>query len=226
MATNNFRVLLIVEDDFARQASQDLQQAGYFPVLEPNISLGWQKFVSIEPAMVIIDRAFSEEKVIQFCQRVRSKGSRVPILMLVEKETIDVRVACLESGADDYFLKPYNKEYLLNLVRLYLEPAEEVKEQLRFQELVLDLSTRQVIKNEQTIDLTMKEFELLRYLMSNPGKVLTREEILENVWGYDYRGESNVIEVYIRYLRIKVETKGQKRSIQTVRGVGYVLKES
>ena len=226
MATNNFRVLLIVDDDFAKQASLDLQQAGYFPLIEPDISLSWQKFVSAEPAMVIIDRALSEEKVVRFCQQVRSKGSRVPILMLVEQETIDVRVACLESGADDYFLKPYNKEYLLNLARLYLEPTEEAKEQLRFQELVLDLTTRQAIRNEQTIDLTMKEFELLRYLMSNPGKVLTREEIIENVWGYDYRGESNVIEVYIRYLRIKVEVKDRKRLIQTVRGVGYVLKES
>ena len=226
MATNNFKVLLIVEDSFARQASSDLQQAGYSPVFEPDISLGLQKFISIEPAMVIIDQTLSGEQGIQFCSQVRSKGSRVPILMLVDEETIDIRVACLESGADDYFLKPYNRDYLLNLARLYLEPAVEPKEQLCFQELILDLTTRQVIRNDETIDLTMKEFELLRYLMSNPGKVLTREEIIENVWGYDYRGESNVIEVYIRYLRIKIELKGQKRLIQTVRGVGYVLKEN
>ena len=96
---------------------------------------------------------------------------------------------------------------------------------MRFQELVLDLSTRQVIRNDKTIDLTMKEFELLKYFMTNSSKVLTRDEILENVWGYDYRGASNVIEVYIRYLRLKIEIRGQKRLIQTVRGVGYVLKE-
>ncbi|VEP18257.1 Response regulator MprA [Hyella patelloides LEGE 07179] len=226
MATDNFRVLLIVEDTFAQQASLDLQQAGYFPVIEPNIDLGLQKFINIEPAMVILDRVFSGELGIKFCHQLRNMGSRVPVLMLVEEETIEERLACLEAGADDYLLKPYNKDYLLNLARLYLEPAQEPKEQLRFGELILDLATRQIIRNEQTIDLTMKEFELLKYLMSNPGKVLTREEIIENVWGYDYRGESNVIEVYIRYLRIKVELKGQKRLIQTVRGVGYVLKES
>jgi DNA-binding response OmpR family regulator len=108
---------------------------------------------------------------------------------------------------------------------LYLKTEVNPQEQLRFGDLVLDLTTRQVIKGDRTIDLTMKEFELLKYLMSNPRQVLTRDGILENVWGYDYRGESNVIEVYIRYLRLKLETEGQKRLIQTVRGVGYVLRE-
>lgn len=223
--TDNFRVLLIAEATFAQQANLDLQQAGYFPVIEPDIALGWQTFVALEPAMVIIDRVFSGELGIKFCHQLRNRGSRVPILMLLEQETVEQRVACLEAGADDYLLKTYNKEHLLNLARLYLEPTQESKEQLRFADLILDLTTRQAIRNEQTIDLTMKEFELLRYLMSNPGKVLTREEIIENVWGYDYRGESNVIEVYIRYLRIKVELKEQKRLIQTVRGIGYVLRE-
>ena len=222
----NFRVLLIVEDIFAKQASLDLQQAGYLPIIEPNIALAWRKFVAVEPAMVIIDRLLSGDRGIKFCHQLRDRGSRVPIIMAIDRETIEERVATLEAGADDYLLKPYNKDRLLNLARLYLEPATEPKEQLRFGELILDLSTRQIIRDEQTIDLTMKEFELLRYLMSNPGKVLTRDEIIENVWGYDYRGESNVIEVYIRYLRIKVEQQDQKRIIQTVRGVGYVLRES
>ena len=222
---DNFRVLLIAEDTFARQASLDLQQTGYSPLIESDIALGLQKFVDVKPAMVIIDRVLSGELGVQFCHQLRSQGVRVPILMLIDRETVEERVACLEAGADDYLLKPYNKEHLLNLARLYLEPAKEPKEQLCFGELILDLTTRQVIRNEQTIDLTMKEFELLKYLMLNSGKVLTREEIIENVWGYDYRGESNVIEVYIRYLRMKVEQKEQKRLIQTVRGVGYVLKE-
>ncbi|MEO0015076.1 MAG: hypothetical protein RLZZ535_3465, partial [Cyanobacteriota bacterium] len=101
----------------------------------------------------------------------------------------------------------------------------DIPEQLRFGELILDLSTRQAIRGDQVIGLTMKEFELLKYLMSNPQQVMTREEIIENVWGYDYRGESNVIEVYIRYLRLKIESQNQKRLIQTVRGIGYVLRE-
>jgi DNA-binding response OmpR family regulator len=142
------------------------------------------------------------------------------------RETVDDRVACLESGADDYFLKPYRTETFLQMVRLYLEPEAGVTEQLRFGDLVLDLTTRRALRGGRVIDLTMKEFELLKYLMTHPREVLTREQILENVWGYDFMGESNVIEVYIRYLRLKVEDEGEKRLIQTVRGVGYVLREA
>ena len=222
---NNYRVLLITEENFAQTAIIDLQQAGYFPVIESDFSLGLKKFQAIEPAMLILDKFLFMEAEANLCRQLRDQGSRIPILLVVEEETVQERVFCLEAGADDYLLKPYNKERLLNLARLYLEPAEEPKEQLRFQELVLDLSTRQVIRNDKTIDLTMKEFELLKYFMTNSSKVLTRDEILENVWGYDYRGASNVIEVYIRYLRLKIEIRGQKRLIQTVRGVGYVLKE-
>jgi OmpR family response regulator NblR len=142
------------------------------------------------------------------------------------RETVEDRVACLEAGADDYFLKPYRSETFLQMVRLYLEPDAGVTEQLRFGELILDLTTRRAMRGGRTIDLTMKEFELLKYLMSHPREVLTREQILENVWGYDFMGESNVIEVYIRYLRLKIEDEGEKRLIQTVRGVGYVLREA
>jgi len=106
-----------------------------------------------------------------------------------------------------------------------LQPATSSNEQLRFGELVLDLATRRALRNGRTIDLTMKEYELLKYLMEHPREVLTREQILENVWGYDFLGESNVIEVYIRYLRLKIEDEGEKRLIQTVRGVGYVLRD-
>lgn len=141
------------------------------------------------------------------------------------RDTVDDRVACLESGADDYFLKPYRTETFLQMVRLYLEPEAGVTEQLRFGELTLDLSNRRAMRGGRLIDLTMKEFELLKYLMMHPREVLTREQILENVWGYDFMGESNVIEVYIRYLRLKIEDEGEKRLIQTVRGVGYVLRE-
>ncbi|MFN7660934.1 MAG: winged helix-turn-helix domain-containing protein, partial [Dolichospermum sp.] len=102
----------------------------------------------------------------------------------------------------------------------------DTTEQLRFGDLVLDIGTRRAIYNSKAIDLTMKEFELLKFLMEHPREVLSREQILENVWGYDFMGESNVIEVYVRYLRLKIEEEGQKRLIQTVRGVGYVLRES
>lgn len=114
----------------------------------------------------------------------------------------------------------------MQLVRLYLQPTDKNTDQLRFSELTLDLATRCAFRSGRTIELTMKEYDLLRYLMEHPREVLTREQILENVWGYDFLGESNVIEVYIRYLRLKIEDEGEKRLIQTVRGVGYVLRES
>jgi len=132
----------------------------------------------------------------------------------------------LEAGADDYFLKPYNSQSFLKLIRFYLQPLETIPEQLRFGDLVLDLVTRRLSYKNKNIELTMKEFELLRYLMIHPKEVLSRDQILENVWGDEFRGESNVIEVYIRYLRLKMEAGGQKRLIHTVRGVGYVLRES
>ena len=220
------RILLLTDEVFAKQASQDLQIAGYSLVVPKNPTLTWQQFTSLELAMVIIDKAWSAEAGISFCHLLRNKGSRIPILMLLEQETVEERVACLEASADDYLLKPYNKDNLLSLIHLYLKPVSELKEKLRFGELILDLTTRQAVRKEQKIDLTMKEFELLKYFMLNPGQVLSREEIIENVWGYDYQGESNVIEVYIRYLRLKIETQGQKRLIQTVRGVGYVLRET
>lgn len=224
--TEPMHILLLTDEVFARQAGQDLQIAGYFPIAEKNPTLTWKRFTNLEIAMVIIDKTWSGEEGISFCHLLRNQGSRIPILMLLEQETVTQRVACLEAGADDYLLKPYNKDNLLSLTNLYLKPVSELKEKLRFGELVLDLTTRQAIRKEQKIDLTMKEFELLKYFMLNPGQVLSREEIIANVWGYDYQGESNVIEVYIRYLRLKIEIQDQKRLIQTVRGMGYVLREA
>jgi OmpR family response regulator NblR len=150
----------------------------------------------------------------------------MPVLLLMARDAVDDRVACLQAGADDYFLKPYRTDDFLKLVRLYLQSEAPSNEQLRFGDLTLDLATRRAMRHERIIDLTMKEFELLKYLMEHPREVLTREQILENVWGYDFMGESNVIEVYIRYLRLKIEDEGEKRLIQTVRGVGYVLRET
>jgi two-component system, OmpR family, response regulator NblR len=225
IANLNSTILLLTEHTFAQQASLDLQIAGYSSILE-KVQKGWQKLSLHQPVMVILDRALTGQLGFNFCRQLRNSGTRIPVLMLVEQETVEDRVACLESGADDYLLKPYHREKLLEQINLYLQPEVNIPEQLRFGELILDLSTRQVIRKDRAIDLTMKEFELLKYLMSNPQQVMTREEIIENVWGYDYRGESNVIEVYIRYLRLKIESQNNRRLIQTVRGIGYVLRES
>lgn len=223
--TTNSLILLLTDSIFAQQASLDLQTAGYVTAIA-KAQQGWKKLSLYQPVMMIVDRILTGKAGLDLCRQIRNAGERIPILILVEQETVEERIACLEVGADDYLLKPYQREKLLEQINIYLQPEINLTEQLRFGELVLDLNTRQVIREDRAIDLTMKEFELLKYLMSHPQQVMTREEIIENVWGYDYRGESNVIEVYIRYLRLKIEGQNNRRLIQTVRGIGYVLRES
>lgn len=220
-------VLLIETDDaLANHVSLDLKESGYETVVVTDASSGLRQAMELQPALIVVDRMLGGESGIWFCNRLRTLGQRVPVLMLMARDTVEDRVACLEAGADDYFLKPYRSDDFLRLVKLYLQPDTPTSEKLRFGDLVLDLATRRALRNGRAIDLTMKEFDLLRYLMEHPREVLTREQILENVWGYDFVGESNVIEVYIRYLRLKIEDEGEKRLIQTVRGVGYVLREA
>lgn len=220
--------VLIVETDqtLAHHVSLDLQESGYDTIVVHDARAGLRQAIEKHPALIVVDRLLDGDSGLTFCHDLRTTGARIPVLLLMARDTVDDRVACIEAGADDYFLKPYRSEEFLKLVRLYLKPDAPSDEQLRFADLVLDLSTRQALRNGRAIDLTMKEFELLKYLMEHPREVLTREQILENVWGYDFVGESNVIEVYIRYLRLKIEDEGEKRLIQTVRGVGYVLRES
>jgi len=220
-------VLLVETDEtLAEQVSLDLQESGYEAVIAPDVYSGMQYSREIQPALIVVDRMLAGESGLELCTHLRKAGARIPVLVLMARDTVDDRIACLEAGADDYFLKPYRSEEFLQMVRLYLQPETGLTEQLRFGDLVLDLATRRAIRHGKALDLTMKEFELLKYLMEHPREVLTREQILENVWGYDFMGESNVIEVYIRYLRLKIEDEGHRRLIQTVRGVGYVLRES
>ncbi|MEB3274323.1 MAG: response regulator transcription factor NblR [Prochlorothrix sp.] len=220
--------VLLVEPDaaLAQQMAQDLQEAGYGTIVTTSFTDGLQQGLQHQPTLVVIDRLLAGESGLKLCQDLRHQGYRNSLLLLMAHDSLDDRVACLECGADDYVLKPYRSDSFLQLVRLYLQPSATASEQLRFSDLTLDLSTRRALRQGRSIDLTMKEFELLKYLMEHPREVLTREQILENVWGYEFMGESNVIEVYIRYLRLKIENDGEKRLIQTVRGVGYVLRES
>ncbi|MGM3305024.1 response regulator transcription factor NblR [Anabaena sp. WFMT] len=227
IVAHNPCVLVIEPDDsLANQLAFDLQEAGYEAVVANDAAGGLQNCREVSPALIVVDRMLTGESGLSLCKNLRTIGNRAPILILMARDTVDDRVACLEAGADDYILKPYRSEDFLKLIRLYLKPDVDTNEQLRFGDLVLDIGTRRAIHNGRAIDLTMKEFELLKFFMEHPREVLTREQILENVWGYDFMGESNVIEVYIRYLRLKIEEDGQKRLIQTVRGVGYVLRES
>lgn len=226
---SNCRILLVEADDVsAKQIRTDLEAAGYSVTVTSNANLVMHQVKEVQPDLLVIDRMLVGTSGLNLCRQLRAGGIRTPVLILMTRDTLEDRVACLEVGADDYFLKPYRTEEFLRCISLYLQPSSTSKssEQLRFGDLVLDLGHRQAIRGSRTIDLTMKEFELMKYFMEHPRDVLTREQILENVWGYDFMGESNVIEVYIRYLRLKIEDEGEKRLIQTVRGVGYVLREN
>ncbi len=219
--------IILVENDavLAQKISLDLIEAGYQVAIAENARIGLEHAKKLHPSLIAIDRSLPGESALTLVPQLRDLGFTVPILLLMSQESIADRIVCLESGADDYFLKPYHAPKFLHTIGLYLHSNVTPGEQLRFGDLVLDFVTHRVSRNDRTIELTVKEFELLRYLMSHPETELTREQILENVWGYDFLGESNVIEVYVRYLRLKLEKDGGKRLIQTVRGVGYVLRD-
>ncbi len=226
--TGSLPKVLVVESNekLATEIGVDLHEAGYALLKAPSLSVATALMRSDVPSLVVVAQRLGNESGLDLCRQLRSEQNRVPILLMMAHDELADRVACLESGADDYFLAPYRSDDFIKLVNAYLQPSAASGEQLRFADLVLDLSQRQVIRNNRIIELTMKEFELLKYLMEHPREVLTRKQILESVWGYDFIGESNVIEVYIRYLRLKIDGENEKRLIQTVRSVGYVLRES
>jgi two-component system, OmpR family, response regulator NblR len=225
MVENNSILLVENELSLAEKIAIDLAKAGYQTAIASDAKSGLEQVKRLRPALVAIDRSLAGDSALILVTQLREIGCVAPILLLMAQDTVPDRVACLQSGADDYFLKPYHAANFLHTIGMYLHTEAKVGEQLRFGDLVLDLVTRRIVRNETAIELTVKEFELLRYLMSHPEVELTREQILENVWGYDFLGESNVIEVYVRYLRLKLEKEGGKRLIQTVRGVGYVLRD-
>ena len=223
----NLSVLIIETDEIlAQYVSLDLKESGYHPIIANNSSMGFLRAMELQPALIVIDRVLAGESGLSLCSSLRKMGNNKPLLLLMARDQVEDRVACLESGADDYFLKPYKSDGFLEIIRFYLQPNTSDKDQLIFGNLILDFASRRVFSHGRSVELTMKEFELLKFLMEHPREVLSREQILENVWGYDFLGESNVIEVYIRYLRLKIEREGEKRLIQTVRGIGYVLRET
>ncbi len=178
-----------------------------------------------EPDLVVLDIMMPGIDGIEVAKRLR-QGGDVPILMLTAKGTVADKVAGLESGADDYLVKPFAFDELLARVRALLRRQQPTSgEILRFSDLSLNTATREVKRGNQFIELTAQEFDLLELFMRHPRQVLKRDLIYERVWGYNFEGESNVIEVYVRYLRTKLEAAGLPRLIHTVRGVGYVLRE-
>lgn len=220
--------ILLVEDEvkLARFVELELSSEGYqVSVAHDGIS-GLSMARESEPDLAILDWMLPGLTGVELCRRLRATGSKMPIVLLTARDEVGDRVAGLDAGADDYVVKPFSIEELLARIRAHLRRTQETDaDLLQFEDLSLNHRTREVFRGERSIDLTAKEFDLLQYLLSHPRQVFTRDQILEHVWGYDFVGDSNIIEVYIRYLRLKLEENNEKRLIHTVRGVGYALRE-
>jgi len=220
--------VLIVEDEtkLAQFIELELKSEGYQVKIATNGFDGLTQARESTPDLLILDWMLPGISGLEICQRLRQTGSTVPIIILTAKDETSDRVAGLDAGADDYVVKPFSVEELLARIRVHLRRTQdEETDTLQFGDLKLNSSTWEVYRGDRAIELTAKEFELLRYLLNHPRQVLTRDQILDRIWGYDFIGDSNIIEVYIRYLRLKLEAEGESRLIQTVRGVGYVLRE-
>ncbi|MEM1170175.1 MAG: response regulator transcription factor [Cyanobacteria bacterium P01_H01_bin.35] len=220
--------ILIVEDEekLAQFIKLELKYEGYQVTVANDGFTGLTTAREIKPDLILLDWMLPGLSGLELCRRLRSTGDKVPVILLTAKDDVTDRVAGLDAGADDYVLKPFSVEELLARVRANLRRTQEPNpDLLMFEDLSLNRSTREVYRGNREIELTAKEFDLLEYLMAHPRQVLTRDRILETVWGYDFMGDSNIIEVYVRYLRLKLEANSEKRLIQTVRGVGYVLRD-
>jgi two-component system response regulator MprA len=221
--------ILVVDDERAVRESlrRALELEGYEIELAED---GAEALATLEngddPDAMILDVLMPKMDGLEVCRRLRRTGSRLPVLMLTARVDVDDRVAGLDAGADDYVTKPFALEELLARVRALLRRThEDGTEKLVFGDLELDPGTREVRRADQPIELTRTEFSLLELFMRNPRQVLTRSVIFERVWGYDFGFGSNSLDVYIGYLRRKTEAGGKPRLIQTVRGVGYALRE-
>jgi DNA-binding response OmpR family regulator len=220
--------ILLVEDDpkLAKFIESELSLEGYHVTVAPNGLDGLTIARDAQPDLLILDWMLPGISGLDICLRLRSTGVQVPIIMLTAKDEVPDRVTGLNAGADDYVTKPFSMEELLARVKARLRRTQpNDPDQLQFEDLLLNGLTREVYRGSQLIELTAKEFDLLEFMLENARQVITRDRILEKVWGYDFMGESNIIEVYIRALRIKLEASNSKRLLHTVRGVGYVLRE-
>ncbi|GAB4519924.1 MAG: response regulator transcription factor [Anaerolineae bacterium] len=220
--------ILIIEDDthIASFLRRGLLYDGYEVEVQYDGESGLAAARDRPPDAVILDIMLPGIDGLEVCRRLRAASS-VPILMLTAKDAIPDRVAGLDAGADDYLVKPFAYDELSARLRALLRRRNLTQEQevLRFADVTMNTATRQVWRGSREIELTAKEFDILELFMRHPRQVLTRDIIYERIWGYDFSGESNIIEVYIRYLRTKMEQEGEPRLIHTVRGVGYVLRE-
>lgn len=221
--------VLIIEDDekILRLLQLELSHEGYIVDTACDGRIGIEKIENGNHDIVLLDIMLPEINGIEVCRRAR-KSTRIPIIMLTARDHVIDKVTGLDTGADDYITKPFSIVELLarmrSSLRRNLAPKEE-KKVLYFKNVILNQISCEVKVDNQNIDLTKKEYQLLEYLLQNKNRVLTREQILNAVWGYDYYGDTNVIDVYIRYLRSKLDESFNEKYITTVRGTGYIIKE-
>ena len=226
--------ILVVDDDKAVRDSlrRSLTFNGYQVDLAEDGRVALDKLLNDRPDALVLDVMMPRVDGLEVCRRLRSAGDELPILVLTARDAVSDRVAGLDAGADDYLPKPFALEELLARLRALLRrratdaAGDGPSAALTFADLSLDPDTREVSRDGRAISLTRTEFSLLELLLANPRRVLTRAQILEQVWGYDFPTSGNALEVYVGYLRRKTEAEGEPRLIHTVRGVGYVLRES
>ncbi|MDZ7843885.1 MAG: response regulator transcription factor [Anaerolineales bacterium] len=219
--------ILIIEDDqgILKFLNRGLSYEGYEVMVAEDGEQGLKKAETEKPDLVILDLMLPGIDGLEVCRQLRNNGD-IPILMLTAKDQTNDRVTGLDMGADDYMVKPFEFRELLARIRALLRRTKPAQtKQLEFLDLTLDRGTRRASRGERVISLTAKEFELLELFMEHPRQVLTREVIYDRVWGYNFGGQSNIIEVYVRYLRQKLEKDEEPRLIHTLRGVGYVLRK-
>jgi two-component system, OmpR family, response regulator MprA len=227
--------ILVVDDDRAVRESlrRSLQFNGYQVETAGDGMQALESVTAARPDAMVLDVMMPRLDGLEVCRRLRSTGDDLPILVLTARDAVSDRVSGLDAGADDYLPKPFALEELLARLRALLrraahddDAAKQSAAVLKFADLELDPSTRDVRRGERPISLTRTEFALLELLLAHPRQVLTRSRILEDVWGYDFPTSGNALEVYVGYLRRKTELEGEPRLLHTVRGVGYVLRET
>lgn len=222
--------ILIVEDEMkiARFLELELKHEGYEVIIAGDGRIGLEKAEKENPDLIVLDLMLPALSGIEVCRRVRLT-SQVPIIMLTAKDDVSDKVAGLDTGADDYMTKPFAIEELLARIRVALNRKKYIEEPkaetLQIKDVRLNLASRSAYYKDEELTLTKKEYELLEYLMRNKNSVLTREQLLNHVWDYEYFGDTNVVDVYIRYLRQKIDEKYGVQLISTVRGVGYIIKD-
>jgi heavy metal response regulator len=218
--------ILVVEDErrIAAFIKRGLEEERYAVdvAYDGEEALDWAAVANYD--LIVLDVLLPKKDGIEVCRELRAQGNKVPILMLTARDAIEDRVQGLDSGADDYLVKPFAFQELLARIRALLRRSGEIKTpRLQVGDLVLDTITHRASRGGQVIELTAREYALLEFLMRHPGQVLSRTQILEHVWNYDFFTTSNVVDVYIRYLRRKIDKDFEVKLLQTVRGVGYKI---